>query len=70
MDNIDTTKGTGRKPTPPPQSPAASTSTAKTPGTVAPSSFYASKNPPPLPSRPKNVGSSHTKVIQPDTPPP
>ncbi|KAF9225295.1 cysteine proteinase [Gyrodon lividus] len=69
MDGTDTSKGTRRRNTPPPPS-TASASASKTPGTVPTSSFYASKNPPPLPSRPKNVGSSHTKVIQPSTPPP
>ncbi|KAL4070474.1 hypothetical protein J3A83DRAFT_4525436, partial [Scleroderma citrinum] len=39
-------------------------------GSVAPSHFYGSKNRPPLPSRPKNIGSSHTKVIRQSTPPP
>ncbi|KAH0837895.1 hypothetical protein J3R83DRAFT_6125 [Lanmaoa asiatica] len=47
--------------------PTSSTSASKAPNTVPTTSFYASK--PPLPAR-KNVGSTHTKVIQPSTPPP
>ncbi|KAF8433463.1 cysteine proteinase [Boletus edulis BED1] len=63
MDHSDPAR---RLPSPP--QPTSSASASKAPSTVSPSSFYASK-PPPLPSR-KNVGSSHTKVVQPGTPPP
>lgn len=66
MDQNDPRQLTRRLPSPP--QPTSSTSTSKTPTTVSTASFYASK-PPPLPSR-KNVGSTHTKVIQPSTPPP
>ncbi|KAF9245638.1 hypothetical protein BU15DRAFT_85365 [Melanogaster broomeanus] len=55
MDSTETSTGTRRRPTPP--LPTPSTSTSRTSGTVPTSSFYASNNPPPLPSRPKNVGS-------------
>ncbi|KIL00787.1 hypothetical protein PAXRUDRAFT_125186, partial [Paxillus rubicundulus Ve08.2h10] len=68
MDDTDVSESTRCRPTPPP--PTTSASVSQTPTTVSTSSFYASKNPPPLPSRPTNVGSSHTKVIQPSTPPP
>ena len=40
------------------------------PGSVSPAQFYRSKNPPLLPSRSMNLGSSHAKVIRPNTPPP
>ncbi|KAH7886262.1 hypothetical protein F5I97DRAFT_2027572 [Phlebopus sp. FC_14] len=76
MDNMDTNKAPRRLPTPPlpssspSQDSVALGSTSTTIGTVTPSSFYASKNPPPLPSRPKNIGSSYTKIIKPNTPPP
>ncbi|KAH7927253.1 cysteine proteinase [Leucogyrophana mollusca] len=70
MDNDDTIKA--RRISAPPV--VASTSEAlKAPGPIPPASFYGSgstKNPPPLPSRPKNVGSSHTKLQAPSTPPP
>lgn len=68
MDGNDTNKGPHRS-TPPLHSDPA-VSNASLPGLVAPPHFYGPKYPPPLPSRPKNLGSSHTKVIRPSTPPP
>ncbi|KAG6331493.1 hypothetical protein ID866_7598 [Astraeus odoratus] len=58
-----------RRPTSPLSSDLAA-GNAGVPGTVAPGNFYGPKNPPPLPSRPKHLGSSHTKVFQPTGPPP
>ena len=66
MDHSDPRHLARRLPSPP--QPTSSAGASKAPSTVSTTSFYASK-PPPLPSR-KNVGSSHTKVIQPSTPPP
>lgn len=66
MDHNDPRQLARHLPSPP--QPAPSTSTSKAPSTVPTTSFYASK-PPPLPAR-KNVGSGHTKVIQPSSPPP
>lgn len=68
MDGNDTNKALHRS-TQPLNSDLA-VSNASLPGLVAPTHFYGPKNPPPLPSRPKNLGSSHTKVIRPSTPPP
>ncbi|KIJ10296.1 hypothetical protein PAXINDRAFT_16690 [Paxillus involutus ATCC 200175] len=62
MDGTDASKGTRRRPTPPP--PTASASASQKLTTAPTSRFYASRNLPPLPSRP-----SHTEVIQPSTPP-
>lgn len=64
---MDHSESRGRRLPSPPQ-PTSSAGASKAPSTVPTTSFYASK-PPPLPSR-KNVGSSHTKVAQPSTPPP
>lgn len=77
MDNYEAPKA--RRPLPTPGAPASAprpetprTSTSGVPG----SSFYGSK-PPPLPSRPKSLGSSHTSYVAPSqdspryrTPPP
>ena len=68
MDNNDTKKALHRS-TPSSNSNLA-VSSAGVPGSVPPAQFYGSKSPPPLPSRSKNLGSSHTKVIRPNTPPP
>ncbi|KAI6154054.1 hypothetical protein BKA82DRAFT_4097016 [Pisolithus tinctorius] len=71
MDNHDTNKTSHRSTPLPPSSNVTASSGANVLGTVAPGHFYGQKNPPPpLPSRPKNLGSSHTKVIRPSTPPP
>ena len=68
MDHNDPRQLARRLPSPPQPTSSASASNAL--ATVSTTSFYASKPPPPpLPSR-KSVGSAHTKVIQPNTPPP
>lgn len=70
MDNNDTNKASRRSTPPLPPSDGVAGG-ANVLGAVAPGHFYGPKNPPPpLPSRPKNLGSSHTKVVRPSTPPP
>ncbi|KAI6048070.1 hypothetical protein EDC04DRAFT_2886852 [Pisolithus marmoratus] len=70
MDNNDTNKASHRSAPPPPSSGVATGGTNAL-STLAPGHFYGPKNPPPpLPSRPKNLGSSYTKVVRPNTPPP
>ncbi|KAH7916387.1 hypothetical protein BJ138DRAFT_1139617 [Hygrophoropsis aurantiaca] len=71
MENNETSKD--RRLSGTPTITASNADAIKAPRPVSPATFYGSssaKNPPPLPSRPKNVGSSHTKLSAPATPPP
>src|SRR5262249_54608141 len=72
IDNRENTKALKprrRLPTPTPSPKPSSPTTMVTP--VPPTNFYAShQNTPTLPSRSKNVGSSHTTYLAPPTPPP
>ena len=69
MDNSDTPKT--RRPLPTPG--ASVTQRPSTPvfssSPVPASSFYATQRPPPLPTRPKHSGSSHTAYVAPQDPP-
>ncbi|KAF9532093.1 hypothetical protein CPB83DRAFT_867950 [Crepidotus variabilis] len=72
MDNPDAPKARRPLPTPgAPMSPRPDTPVLNSSG-VSPASFYApaGTKPPPLPSRPKNSGSSHTAYIPPAQEPP
>ncbi|KAH6917099.1 ubiquitin C-terminal hydrolase Ubp2 [Coprinopsis sp. MPI-PUGE-AT-0042] len=74
MDNSDTPKA--RRPLPTPGAPGNPSQRPSTPiqsqpsRAISPSQFYGSKAPPPLPSRPKNPGSSHTTYLPSNDNPP
>ena len=78
MDNYEAPKARRPLPTPGVQAPAPRPETPRTNSSGVPgSSFYASSKPPPLPSRPRSHGSSHTSYVAPSqdsphygTPPP
>ena len=61
MDNHEAPKARRPLPTPGAQAPAPRPETPRT--EVPASRFYGSSNPPPLPSRPKSLGSSHTSYV-------
>ncbi|KAF9566903.1 cysteine proteinase [Agrocybe pediades] len=66
MDNSDTPKA--RRPLPTPGAVPATqrpSTPVLTPTPISPASFYGNAKPPPLPSRPKNPGSSHTAYVAP-----
>jgi hypothetical protein len=66
MDNYEAPKARRPLPTPGTQPPAPRPETPRTSSSGVPgSSFYASSKPPPLPSRPKVHGSSHTSYVAP-----
>jgi ubiquitin carboxyl-terminal hydrolase 25/28 len=66
MDNYEAPKARRPLPTPGAQAPAPRPETPRTSSSGVPgSSFYASSKPPPLPSRPKVHGSSHTSYVAP-----
>ena len=69
MDNPDTPKT--RRPLPTPGAPVAQgpSTPVLTSSPVPASIFYATQRPPPLPTRPKNSGSSHTAYVAPQEPP-
>ncbi|KAJ3512278.1 hypothetical protein NLJ89_g3608 [Agrocybe chaxingu] len=70
MDNPEAPKA--RRPLPTPGAPASQrpNTPVLTSSPVPASSFYAPSKPPPLPSRPRNPGSTHTAYVPPSTDPP
>lgn len=68
MDNYEAPKARRPLPTPGAQAPAPRPETPRT--EVPASRFYGSSKPPPLPSRPKSLGSSHTSYVAPSQEPP
>ncbi|KAF9486321.1 cysteine proteinase [Pholiota conissans] len=69
MDTPDTPKARRPLPTPGAQPASAQRPSTPVPGAgplpIPPSSFYGTPKPPPLPSRPKNLGSTHTAYAPP-----
>ena len=65
MENSEAPKA--RRPLPTPGAPVTTVRPESTPSVVPAASFYASPKPPPLPSRNKNHGSSHTSYVAPSS---
>lgn len=65
MENSEAPKA--RRPLPTPGAPVTTVRPESTPSVVPAASFYASPKPPPLPSRHKNHGSSHTSYVAPSS---
>ena len=72
MDTRDNTRALKpRRPLPTPTSSPKPSSPVALVTPIPPANFYAShSDPPPLPTRPRNIGSAHTTYLAPPTPPP